>query len=484
MKGGAVFKNGHYNYIPTYTAPGHCSIYTGTTPAVHGIAGNDWIDRISGKSIYCTSDSLEVTPVGTSDKKIAAHSPRRQMVTTIGDELKIFTNFKSKVVGVALKDRSSILPAGHNANGAYWYDNTTGGLVSSSFYVKELPVWVTKFNEKKLADAYLSKPWNTLLPIETYTESFADSNKYEGLFKEEKKPIFPHDLPALRKANGMGLLRETPFGNTFTKEMAIAAIEGEGLGLDNIPDLLAVSFSSPDHIGHKYGPQSVEVEDCYLRLDLEIAALISYLETKVGKDNFLLFLAADHGASQNANYLSDQKIPAGHYKPKEFTDSLKAMMAQRYGAGDWIIGYENDQVYFNRPLMASRRMNPEEVENVVARWIETRPNVHKAIPSHVLRNGAASAKMEQLAQNGLHPFRSGDVTVIMNFGYMEWAETGTTHGTSFTYDTHIPMIFYGKGVKPGEYLQAANIVDIAPTISTIANIPFPGAATGKVLDIK
>jgi predicted AlkP superfamily pyrophosphatase or phosphodiesterase len=483
---GALFKNAHYNYIPTFTAPGHCSIYTGTFPSVHGVAGNEWVDRDSKKAVYCTIDTADGTikPVGTNDNRVGCHSPRRQMVTTLGDELRIFTNFQSKVVGVALKDRSSILPAGHNANGAYWLDGSSGNFVTSSFFKNELPLWVANFNNLKLVESFLSKPWNTLLPIEKYTESFADNNRYEGSFANETAPVFPHNLPEIRKKTGLGLIRETPFGNTLTKEMALAAINGEELGKDDITDLLAISFSSPDYIGHHFGPQSIEVEDCYLRLDLELAELITYLEKNIGKDNFLLFLSADHGAAQNANYLKDQKIPAGYYDGKVVEDSLKAMLNRRYGQGDWLLSFTNEQVYLNRPLIANRRMNPEEVENNVARYLETLPHVHKALPAHTLRSGAATSKMERLAQNGLHPTRSGDVMVIMEFGFMDYSETGTTHGTAFSYDTQIPLLFYGKGIKPGHYYQAADITDIAPTVSTIANIPLPGGATGKALEIK
>ena len=483
---GALFKNAHYNYIPTFTAPGHCSIYTGAFPSVHGIAGNEWLDRNTKKSVYCTIDTTDgsIKPVGTSDKKIGSHSPRRQQVSTLGDELRIFTNFRSKVVGIALKDRSAILPAGHNANGAFWLDGSTGNFITSSFYLPELPTWVKNFNERKLVESYLSKPWNTLLPIEQYTESFADNNRYEGKLGNESLPVFPHNLPEIRKKSGLGIIRETPFGNTLTREMAIAAIEGEGLGKDEITDLLAISFSPPDYIGHHFGPQSIEVEDCYLRLDLELAELLNYLEKNIGKDNFLLFLTADHGAAQNSNYLIDQKIPAGYYSGKTIEDSLTNMLSRRYGQGDWLLGFENEQVYLNRPLILARRMNPDDVENIVARYLETLPHVYKAMPAHQLRLGAASSKMERLAQNGLHPTRSGDVMVIMDFGYMDYSETGTTHGTAFSYDTQIPMLFYGKGIKPGSYYQAADITDIAPTVSSIANIPFPGAAVGKSLEIK
>lgn len=486
MNEGTLCKNAHYNYVPTYTAPGHSSIYTGTTPAVHGIAGNEWYDRNERRTVYCTIDSMnpKTNPVGTTNKKIAAHSAARQLTTTLSDELRMFTGYNGKVISIALKDRSAILPAGHNANGAYWFNNESGGFVSSTYYVKEMPDWMLKFNNRKLADEYLSKPWETLLPIQTYTESASDNNAYEGTFKGETAPVFPHDLPALRKKGDYSLLRDVPFGNTFTLEAAKAAIEGEALGADDITDLLAISLSPPDHIGHKYGPQSIEVEDCYLRLDRELADFITHLDKQVGKGNYHLFLTADHGAAQNPTYMTDYNLPGGYFKTEILEDSLRTMLNTRYGKADWLLDIHNNQVFLNRALMHARKLNPDDVEDIVARWLENQEHIFKAIPAHTLRSGCAQSKIERLVQNGLHPFRSGDVAIVHSFGSMEWEKTGTTHGTSFSYDTHIPILFYGFGVKAGVHMQHADITDIAPTVAAICNIPFPGAASGKVLEIK
>ena len=249
---GFFCKNTNYNYVPTYTGPGHAAIYTGTTPAVNGIIANDWFDSSNNKNVYCAEDN-KVVGVGTTAKE-GKRSPVNMLTSTISDELRISTNMKSKVIGIALKDRSAILPAGHAANASYWYDGSNGCFISSTYYMKELPIWVQEFNKKELPKKYLSQPWNTLLPIEQYTESLPDDNKYETLSKGETKPVFPHDLANLYPKNGgLGMIRGTPFGNTLTKDFAIETIKQENLGKSGATDFLAVSFSSPDYIGHYYG---------------------------------------------------------------------------------------------------------------------------------------------------------------------------------------------------------------------------------------
>src|SRR5690606_25096172 len=278
---GFMMKNGHYNYIPTYTGPGHASVYTGATPATHGIIGNDWYVRELNGTIYCAGDST-VTAVGGSagNGKI---SPRNMLTTTITDELRFASNKRSKVVGVAIKDRGAALPAGHLGD-AYWFDGATGEFMTSTYYTEELPQWVKDFNNRELPKKYLSQTWETLFAIETYRQSIADDNPFEGPFKGRETPTFPYDLPALMKDNGgLGMVASTPFGNTLTLDMAYAALEGEQLGKRGETDFLAVSFSTPDYIGHRFGPQSIEVEDNYLRLDRELAQFFDHLDRELGK---------------------------------------------------------------------------------------------------------------------------------------------------------------------------------------------------------
>jgi len=275
MRGGFLCRNANFNYVPTHTAPGHASIFTGTSPSVHGIIGNDWFDRNSRKEIYCVGDST-VKPVGTTSIS-GKMSPRNLYATTFADELRLASNFKSRAFGVSLKDRGSILPVGHTANVAYWHDPYLNNWVTSTYYLKELPKWVSDFNSRKVSDSLLSKPWNTLLPISSYTECGPDNSPYEGLYKGEKSPVFPHDLPSLREAESE-LIRKTPFGNTFTRLFAESLINEEKLGKGEFCDVLTVSFSSTDYIGHMYGTNAVELEDTYIRLDREIESFLNFLD--------------------------------------------------------------------------------------------------------------------------------------------------------------------------------------------------------------
>lgn len=238
---GFFCKNTHYNYVPTYTGPGHSSIYTGAAPSAHGIIANDWYSKEAGKEMYCVSDA-KAKPIGTTSKN-GMMSPHNQLTTTLGDELKLFSNGRSKVFGVSLKDRSSVLPVGHAGNAAFWFDEETGNFVSSDWYVKELPVWLNNFNAKKLPKTYLEKGWNTLYGIETYTNSIADDNKYEKAPNKKEKPVFPYDYKTQIAANSWGILKASPWGNTITKDIAIECLKNEQLGKDDISDMLCISFS-------------------------------------------------------------------------------------------------------------------------------------------------------------------------------------------------------------------------------------------------
>src|SRR5690554_4048145 len=277
---GFSFTNNHFDYMPTSTGPGHASVYTGTTPSVHGVMGNGWYVRETGKNINVIEVS-GYSGVGTEPGKESDKSPGNVLSTTVGDELRLHTNFRSKVIGVSRKDRGAILPAGHTGE-AYWYEGSTGNFISSSYYLEELPAWVQAFNSRNLAQEYLKEPWETLLPIEQYVESMADDNPYENLFKGAEAPVFPYNLPELAKTEGLGILASTPFHNDLLLDMAIAAIEGENLGSRETSDMLSISFSATDGIGHQFGPSSIEVQDTYLRLDQTLAKLLDYLDEHFG----------------------------------------------------------------------------------------------------------------------------------------------------------------------------------------------------------
>ncbi|WP_242922082.1 alkaline phosphatase PafA [Pontibacter liquoris] len=479
---GYNFKNNHYTYVPTYTGPGHASVYTGSVPALNGIVGNDWYNRATGKTIYCTEDNTVKTVGSTSTA--GQMSPANLLTTTITDELRLATNMGAKVIGVALKDRGSILPAGHLANGAYWFDSPSGNWITSTYYENDLPAWVKEFNARKLADTYLSQPWNTLLPIAQYTESTRDDAPWEGLIAGEKSPVFPHDVPALR-GKDYELIRSLPAGNTITKDFALAALKGENLGKGTHPDFLAVSFSSTDYVGHRYGPNSVEAEDVFLRLDKEISELIAAAEAQAGKGNVLFFLTADHGAAHVPAFLQEHNIPAGVSSSATIRDSVEAYLDKTYGKGEWVERYINQQVYLNRKLADSKKLDLAEVQQRVASYVMRFPAVASTVTATALQQNNWSQGMKGRIENGYNAQRSGDVIVVLQPGWFEGygsgKPTGTTHGSYANYDTHVPLVWYGWRVKPGESSEETGITDIAPTIASWLYIQEPNGSVGKPL---
>ncbi|HLC84123.1 MAG TPA: alkaline phosphatase PafA [Bacteroidia bacterium] len=474
---GFFCKNTNYNYVPTYTGPGHAAIYTGTTPAVNGIIANDWFDKLSNRNMYCSEDN-KVVGVGTTARE-GKRSPVNMLTSTISDELRISTNMKSKVIGIALKDRGAILPAGHSANAAYWYDGSSGCFISSTYYMKELPIWVQEFNKKELPKKYLSQPWNTLLPIEQYTESLPDDNKYETVYKGETKSVFPHDLPKLYPINGgLGMIRGTPFGNTLTKDFAIETIKKENLGKSGATDFLAISFSTPDYIGHNYGPNSIEQEDDFLRLDLELAELIKFIELQVGKGNALIFLTADHAAPEVPSYLLDLKIPAGYVNEWMMLDSLKKYLNKTYG-DSLVLSYSNQQIFLNNKVIEAKKLYLQQVQEDVAAFMIKFNDVSEVITGTTMNNTQYTEGVRYLMQKGYNAKRSGDVLVNYLPGYVDYMPTGTTHGSPYSYDTHVPLLFYGWNIKQGSSTEQVYITDIAPTLAMMLNIQFPNGCTGK-----
>lgn len=477
MNEGMFCKETHYNYVPTYTGPGHAAIYTGTTPSTNGIISNDWFMRDSNRTIYCTEDKA-VFAVGTKDSLgIGKMSPHNLLTTTVGDELKISNNFKSKVIGVALKDRSAIIPAGHSADAAYWWDATSTNFISSTHYLKTLPKWALDFNNLKLPAKYFNEGWKTLLPIKDYTESTADNSPYEGLFGGETAPVFPHNIAA---ANGMDALKYTPWGNTLTRQFAQAAIEGEQLGNNTATDMLAVSFSSTDYAGHKYGTHSIEVEDVYLKLDKDLEEFLIFLDKKFGKENILLFLTADHAAIPNPTFLADHKIPAGYFNSNPMIDSLKKMLAKTYGDSNLFLAFDNDQVYLNHKLVDAKKINLRQLQSDVADFCSKFEGVHSAITAFIFTETEFTTGINHLVQMGFNRKRSGDVVIELEPGLIEWmGKTGTTHGSPYTYDTHVPLWFYGGLISNGTTSESVDITDIAATLVNLLNIEAPNGCIGK-----
>jgi predicted AlkP superfamily pyrophosphatase or phosphodiesterase len=481
---GFSFENTYYNYVPTYTGPGHASIYSGTTPKMHGIVANDWYDMKQKRTVYCAEDT-EVQTVG-SNTQAGKMSPKNLLTPNLCDHLKFSTNFRSKVIGIALKDRSAILPAGHSADAAYWFDRKEGVFITSTYYRKELPQWLIQFNNKRIPDSLMNLTWNLMLPIEKYHQSSKDENAFEGKLPEETSTSFPHKLFPHKKGKYETIIY-TPFGNELTTMLAIATIEGEKLGKNpyGVTDMLCISYSSTDYVGHVFGPNSLETEDTYIRMDKTLGDLIDYLEKYIGKENFILFLTADHGVAPIPDFVNQYRFSAGHFDYLNYEKSLRAFLTEKYQE-DFVLTYLNQNVYLDEAKILAKGLSVAEVEKQIVLWSLNFPNVHTAINKHSLLFQEFSEFPLNYVQKGFYPQRSGNVILVYKPNYFddEYGKTGTTHGACYTYDSQVPLLFFGAGIPKGHSNEEAFITDIAPTIATLLKINRPASSIGKCLEFK
>ncbi len=477
LKYGFSSENNFIPYVPTYTAVGHTCIYTGSVPAISGIVGNNWFDKTTGKGVYCTDDST-VSTVGNGGKA-GKMSPANMWVTTITDELRLSNNFISKVIGIALKDRGAILPVGHSANAAYWYD--AGKWITSTHYMKALPAWVEQFNRKDLPGKYMSKDWTTLLPVNRYGLSTEDDRPYEGTIKGEKTATFPHKLSLIPDSLKYESFRTTPFANTFTFDFAKAAIENEKLGSNTVTDFLAVSISSTDYVGHAFGPNSVEVEDMYLRLDKDIADFLQYLDSKLGKGNYTVFLSADHGVAHIPAFSAEHKIPGGNFEDAELRKELNEMIETDFGVAKAVQSLQNYQVYLNIAELEKQGKDVVKLKKAVIKSLQSKPFIISAFETDKLATVTMAEPLKTMLTNGYNAKRSGDIQFILKPNYFDGGNKGTTHGLWNPYDAHIPCVFFGWGVKPGRTYRETYMTDIAPTIAAMLQIQMPNGSVGKVI---
>lgn len=463
-------------YAPTVTACGHSTAYTGSVPAITGITGNAWWDRKQGRSVYCTEDKT-VKGVGSTGSA-GQQSPRNMFTTTICDELRLATNFRSKVVGVALKDRGGILPAGHSANAAYWYDNGNGRWISSTYYMNELPGWVNVFNQQGLPDSFYRAGWSTLYPASSYIQSTADNQTYEA------QPVgkgFPFDLSEFI-GKDYSKLATTPMGNTLTAEFAKAAVRGEQLGADAITDFLAVSFSSTDYIGHSFGPNSVEAEDAFLRLDRDLGEFFAFLDRQVGAGQYLVFLTADHGVAQIPEFMTGHKLPAGRIMTGTLIDQLNKALQEKFGPAKLVLSDYNYQLHLNHRAIDSAGISLAALEDFIIRFLEREPGIDRAFPLRELNTTPLAGRIREMLNNGWHHDRSGDIQLIFKPHYIDaYSNTGTTHGLWNPYDAHIPLLWFGWGISPGSSQREISMSDIAPTLAALLKIQSPSGTVGRVI---
>ncbi len=481
---GTYFKNSSFQYMLTQSAPGHATISTGTEPSYHGITSDNWYVPLRNELIYCTKD-LTVNPVGGSFES-GLHSPVNLQASTFSDELKMSTNGKAKVFAVGLKESSAIFSAGHAADAAYWFDNTTGTWMSSTYYLKELPGWVADFNAMKYADTYLDGTWSLLRSLSAYEDCLPDSNKFESGFNGRN--YFPYDLKKIRAKstgsakNDYSLLRETPFGNSITTNFAKKLIEHEQLGKDNVTDFISVCYSATDNIGHRFGPSSVEMGDAILRLDDEISSLLKYVNDSIGKKNVLVYFTSAHGISEIPTVLEKSRIPAGYFKQYQALQLLRTYLNAVYGEGNWVKGYSERQVFLNRTLIEDARLSLDEVQKKVARFLVQFTGVAAAYPYSAFEaNDFGNGNLKRIINN-FSPQRSGDVIITLNPGWVEIeGDYITNYNSPYEYDSHVPLIWYGWTVNRAVVTREVNMTDIAATLSSLCKIPYPNACTGNPL---
>jgi len=482
LKQGFSCDNTRIDYLPAFTAVGHTCIFTGSVPAFSGIAGNDWVEQSSGQRMYCTEDST-VLAVGAEDPSArdGKMSPRNLLVSTITDELMMSDNFRSRTVGVSLKDRAAILPAGHTATAAFWLDDSTGHFITSNYYMTKLPGWTDTFNSKDPVKTYMHQNWNTLYPKSTYLQSDMDDQAYEGKFKGDSTTAFPHNLDSSYKI-AKSSFRYTPYGNTLTLDFAKAAVEGYHLGQGDFTDFLTINCASTDYVGHQFGINAIETEDTYLRLDQDLAAFFDYLDEKLGKDQYTVFLTADHGAAHAIWFSQNHDIPADYWNAAPTIDSLNRILQNTYQTPGLVDTISNYQITFANKTIHDKKLDFNAIKKTSLEWLRRQPGITYALDMANVGESPVAEPVRSMVMNGYNYKRSGAIQLILNAGWFEsHGKTGTSHGTWNPYDTHIPLIFMGWGIHKGHSNEQVHMTDIAPTVAALLHIQMPNGCVGKPL---
>lgn len=475
---GATCNNTMIPYVPTVTACGHTCVYTGSVPSIHGITGNSWFDNVKQKTVYCVEDN-SVQTVGSTNNSAGQMSPVNVWTSTIGDELKLASNFKSKVYGISIKDRGAIIPAGHAADGAFWYDSKTGNFISSTYYSKTLPAWVSNYNALHRPDSLYNKNWNLSLPNAVYEANCdTDENAYESTPFGKDAKHFPYNLKEFI-GKDYGKIANTPYGNDLVVEMAKQALINEHLGADSITDMLAISFSSPDYIGHAFGPDSWETLDGYIKLDETMAGLFTFLDQKVGKDNYTVFLTADHAVANIPAFAKKHNIPGDNYDDGALKTDVIACLNSNNLSPKLISAVSEYNIYYNHAIMDSLNVTYEKLTNIITNYLEKKSLVLQVVENRKAAIAPIPQSMREKIVNGYTPQRSGDLMLVTKSGVVDGYPTGTSHGVLYNYDAHIPLLWYGAGIKKGAINGITYMTDIAPTLSTLLGIQMPSGSIGK-----
>lgn len=464
---GTYAPNTFFTYVSTSTGPGHASIYTGTTPSNHGIAGNTWYDRKTGSMMYCVLDE-QAKGIGT-DLEVGHRSPVNLIGSSLPDMLKLNNDGHSVVVSIGIKDRSAILPGGHTADVVLWWDDKTGNWITSDYYGEKLPNWVRTFNSNHPSSSYL-KEWKSL---KEWNENDAH-NKFEEGFDKTIKVDFPYNFEMLAKSEGLHVLKSSPYGNTYTFDLAKAAVEGQQMGADDVSDFLAISFSSTDYIGHKFGPYSAEVHDTYVRFDKDLEDFLNMLDENL-KEDYLLFLTADHGVMPNGEYLSSLKMPANRFDYINFQKEIANFLQRKYNSDSLLLKVMNDQIYLNEEQIKKMGIAADNVERSLVNFLYTKGEIKVALTSKDLRFKEYNHFPHSLLQKGFHAQRSGNILFQLQPYSNNAAYTkGAGHSSAYNYDTQVPLIWYGKGIRSGKVIHDNfAITQIAPTLADLLKIQRP-----------
>lgn len=472
---GAFMTYAQYNYSPTVTGPGHASYLSGASPSVHGIISNDWFDKTTGKSQNCVGDAT-VTGVGGKEGQ-GKCSPRNFIGSNFSDEMRL--RYHSKVVGVSLKDRGAILPAGKKPAGAYWFDSISGNFITSTYYRADLPAWVKEFNARQRPQSFIGKTWSRLLEPSAY--QWPDLMVGEGAPAPSKTATFDY-IVRPSPTEGFETIVPTPFGNTLLAEFALAALEGEKLGQGAQPDVLCVSFSATDAAGHRFGPYSQEAQDMMLRLDRDLAGFFAALDQKIGLKNVAIVLTADHGVAPTVEFAVEQCLDGVRLDTAPLIADLQAQLVQRFGEAKFLMlpKLVDGQFYLDRNALLAAKIDADSVAAFIRDWALSTGKFQAAYTRLQLLDGRAPGVLGQRVVNGFHPERSGDVVLVVKpYTLAVTVKSGTTHGSPFGYDSHVPVIFFGSAFKKGRYADEFYITDIAPTLCAALRINEPPGTMGK-----
>ena len=475
---GAFCMNTTYNYAPTLTGPGHASIYTGTTPSNHGIIANEWYRKDTKTTINCVDDTNYNTVGSSSDAGVC--SPQQLKSLTVTDQLKLSFPH-AKIISLSIKDRGAILPGGHLADGAYWYDPSVGKMITSSYYKQALPAWMNDFNMNHSVASIMQSGWSCSVTSKPFNND-VDSSKYERSIIKGQPPVFPYDFSHLKPEEQYALFGYTPHANTYLTQAAIQALINEQLGHDKVTDMLCISYSTPDLVGHNYGPYSKELEDIYIRLDQDIALLIRTLNQTVGKSNYTLFLTADHAVAPIPQHMIDQRLPGGYFDSQHLKETLLKKLNENYGLTiDLVI--QNNNIYVDQ---ATKVYVDQDIIGKIKSILKDYPGIRKVYTREELTNTYLNEPEFELVKRGYAQRENGDLILVLDPNVIpahntEESHKGTTHGSVYNYDTHVPLIWYGKHINTGKYVNPISITDVAATLSTLLNIQRPASMTGTCI---